>query len=304
MPIVSVLTAALPDRAELLAEAADSLAEQRLPDGWELEWILQEDGPTSRLANIPSARHASNGERLGIPVTRNLALSRARGQLVHVLDSDDVLLPDCLNAAIEAFEANPSIHWVVGRADDLLPGNTRLPFPPQIPPGIISPGVIGAFLEENGYPPITCTGITLRTATVRALGGWVAAPRAEDLALVVAISELTAGYLTPDVTWLYRRHPEQITRQSAWSVLHGESMALVRQRIQAVRDCGIRVDGVPEELIRPRADTQRADEDLPELVSERLHQIELEVGKMRAEQQAFAAQVMDLLTGAPELPDK
>jgi hypothetical protein len=82
--------------------------------------------------------------------------------------------------------------------------------------------------------------ITARSATIRALGGWAAVPRAEDLALVVALAELAPGFLTPDVTFPYRRHLGQSTRQASWVALHGESQTVVRQRLQAVRALGLR----------------------------------------------------------------
>jgi hypothetical protein len=115
-----------------------------------------------------------------------------------VLDSDDLLLPGALRTAIEAFAAHSGIHWVVGRADDLFPGPTRFPFPPMLPPGVIEPATINDFILDHGHTPITCgTGLTVRTEMVRALGGWVATPRAEDLALLVAITELRPDTLLP-----------------------------------------------------------------------------------------------------------
>ncbi|HEV7899623.1 MAG TPA: glycosyltransferase family A protein [Planosporangium sp.] len=249
MPLLSVLTAARPERGQLLAEAGDSLSRQDLPAGWELEWIVQEDAPTSTLAEVtqrfPFARHQANGESLGIAVTRNVGLTRANGSLVHVLDSDDLLLPHGLRTAIEAFDAHPHIHWVAGQADDLLPDSSRLPFPPMMAAGLIEPGVITTLIIEQGLTPVLCAGLTIRTETARALGGWVAAPRSEDLALLVSVAELTAGYLTPEVTWLYRRHAGQITRQTAWYALQGQSTTLIRQRIAAMRQLGLRVTGQP-----------------------------------------------------------
>ena len=130
MPVVSVLTAATADRADLVAEAGESLAAQRLPDDWRLEWIVQEDAVDAGLADLVGkfefARHAVNGERLGAATTRNIGLTRVTGELVHVLDSDDLVLPDGLATAIAAFAEHPDLHWVVGQADDLLPSGERV----------------------------------------------------------------------------------------------------------------------------------------------------------------------------------
>ncbi|BEL09317.1 hypothetical protein Q0Z83_075080 [Actinoplanes sichuanensis] len=245
MPLISVLTPVHAERAEFLAAAGESLAGQKLPEGWDLEWLVQEDGPDSAVAEIagrfPFARYQDNGETLGVNIARNVALCRAGGSLVHVLDSDDLLLPDALRTAVEAFDAHPRIHWVTGQAHDLLPDSTRLSFAAPLEPGLIEPGVLTQLILDSGRPAVPCAGLTARTETVRAFGGWVATPRGGDLALVVALAETTPGFLPPEVTWLYRRHPGQITGQAGWTRLQAESMALIRQRIAALRGLGVRV---------------------------------------------------------------
>ena len=246
MPVLSVLTAATADRAELLAEAGDSLLAQRLPAGWRLEWIVQEDGTEPGLADalrrFPIAAHAANGEQLGAATTRNLGLTRVGGELVHVLDSDDLLLPGCLATAIAAFAEHPGIHWVAGQADDLLPSGERMSFPPVVPPGPIEAGVVSVLVDEHRPLPVHPAGLTMRTATVRALGGWTASPRGDDNALLVAIAELTPGYLTPKVTWLYRKHEGQITGLPYFPVLEPIAWEVVRQRVAALREVGLRLD--------------------------------------------------------------
>lgn len=243
MPLLSVLTATHDGRAELLAEAGRSVAAQELPQGWELEWLVQEDGPAEAPdTGLPSG-HQANGAPLGIAPTRNLALARAAGELVHVLDSDDLLLPGALAVAIKAFARHPRIHWVAAQADDLLPGGTRVPYAMRLPPGLIEPGEISAFLATHGQAPIHCAGLTMRTATLRALGGWVGNPRAEDVALLAALAELTPGYLTPEVTWLHRKHSAQTTRRADWATLGEVSLTMIHQRLVALREIGLRLPG-------------------------------------------------------------
>ncbi|GLW27899.1 glycosyltransferase family 2 protein [Actinoplanes regularis] len=253
MPLISVLTPVHAERAEFLAEAGESLAAQDLPAGWELEWLIQEDGSASTPAVVaqrfPFSRYQANGESLGVNIARNVALARASGSLVHVLDSDDLLLPNALRTAIEAFDAHPRIHWVTGQAHDLLPDSSRLSFPAPLEPGLIEPGVLTQLILDSGRPAAPCAGLTARTGTVRAFGGWVATPRGGDLALLVALAETTPGFLPPDVTWLYRRHSGQITGQAGWSRLQDESMAVIHQRIAALRGLGVRVLSEPAPCI-------------------------------------------------------
>jgi glycosyltransferase involved in cell wall biosynthesis len=239
MPLLSVLTAAHAGRAELLAEAGNSIAAQALPAGWELEWVVQEDGVAPELERVVKqfafARHAANQEQLGIAMTRNIALSRVDGSLVHVLDSDDLLLPGALAVAIAAFRDHPEVHWVAGQADDLLPDGTRRPFALEWPAGPVAPGAFGAYVRERGELPVHCAGLTVRPRIVQAVGGWAANPRSEDSALMVAVAELTPGYITPEVTWLHRWHEAQTTGDGGWRSLRAESVLMVRQRLAALK---------------------------------------------------------------------
>ncbi|RAS64071.1 glycosyl transferase family 2 [Lentzea atacamensis] len=243
MPVISVLTPAHPGRAEYVREAGESLARQELPEGWELEWVVQEDAVTAELdlAAFPFTRHELNGERLGIAITRNLALTRASGELVHVLDSDDRLLPGALAVAIKAFQDFPDIHWVATQADDLLPDRSRKAFDPLISPGHLEAGAVNdyvlAHIDDRGMGrwPFHHGCMTMRADTVRALGGWAAIPRSEDGLLLAALCEVTPGYFTPEVTWLVRQHDTRSSRSGDWHRLLPQSMAMIRRRIEAIR---------------------------------------------------------------------
>jgi hypothetical protein len=81
MPLISVMSAIHPARGKLVEQAMDGVAAQELPYGWELEWVVQEDGPESELRDRLSGRYDwvrydANGVCLGIAATRNLALAR------------------------------------------------------------------------------------------------------------------------------------------------------------------------------------------------------------------------------------
>ncbi len=240
MRLVTVLTAAHAGRRALLEAAGESVARQRLPAEWELEWVVQEDGIEPELSGF--GRYQANHAQLGIAMTRNLALARASGELIHVLDSDDLLLPDALGTAIQLFERYPTIHWVAAQADDLLPDGTRIPYPLRFPSGFANPAMLNVFTVEHGEPPVSCAGLTMRTDTVRALGGWSANPCSEDVELFAAMSELTAGYITEDVTWLIRQHGARTTRDKNWlHTLREQSTAMVRQRVNALRDSRLQI---------------------------------------------------------------
>lgn len=246
MPLISVLTAVHPAGAGYLEPARDSACGQDLPPGWELEWVVQEDGPVSeisdRLGGDSRIRYAANGARLGVANTRNLALSRVSGVYLQNLDADDLLLPGALTTLIDIFESHLNVHWGIGQADDLLPDGSRKSFPPDLPFGIVRAGAVNAWANEHGGNwPIHCAGVMYRTASIRALGGWAATPADDDIAMFAAISEVTDGWFDESLTWLYRQHPGQMIRTEQhrqWSEA-GRRIAL--QRAKAARLAGVRI---------------------------------------------------------------
>lgn len=237
MPLITVLTAIHPAGAQFLSEARSSVLSQRMPAGWELEWVVQEDGPEKTLsrdlADDSRIKYDANGAHLRLAYTRSLALARTSGDLVQNLDGDDILLPEALANLIDRFESMPQIHWAVGQADDLLPDGSRKPYPPDLPFGIIAPGEANAWAAQHGGNwPIHCAGAMFRTASLRALGGWAAVPFDEDLVMFAALSQITDGWFDESLTWLYRQHEGQLVRshhQQQWSEI-GRRIALQRAR--------------------------------------------------------------------------
>lgn len=249
MPLLSVLTAVHLAGSGFLAETRASVLSLQLPPGWDLEWVVQEDGPASGeiaepLSGDDRIKHAANGTSLGAATTRNLALARVSGALVQNLDADDLLLPDSVATLITALTASPSAHWAVGQADDLLPDGSRKSFPPDLPFGLVPAGQVNEWAAQHGGNwPIHCAGVMYRTTSVRALGGWAAVPFDEDLIMFAALSQVTAGWFDESMTWLYRQHDAQLVRSDqhdAWSEV-GRRVAL--QRARAVELADLRLSG-------------------------------------------------------------
>ena len=244
MPLISVITAVHQPVAEYLHEAANSVAAQRLPAGWELEWLVQEDGETPAARELAAgAYYEANGSALGTATTRNLALTRARGRLVAVLDYDDVLLPHGLATLITAFDDHPEIGWAVGQADDLIDGR-RVPYKLRYPCGVVPAGQVGTMYEQTGLCQVACAGLVMPTGVVRAFGGWGALPRAQDVALLIGLSEVYDGYQHPAVTWLYRKHPGQTTHAAKPDTWGKQQDRFIRQRLEAVRSGALGSDQV------------------------------------------------------------
>lgn len=241
MPVISVITPFHGERVHYALEAGSSIAAQELPVGWSLEWVVQSDGPSdpcvkSEIDSFAFAQSYWHPFSVGPAAARNIALTHARGEYIHTLDSDDVLLPGALAVAVNAITTDNRIQWVVGQADDLLPNGDRQPHPSLLPTGFVSRGSISPYLDGDDELPVQTAGLTARTDVVRALGGWAAHPIAEDTLLFVALSEICDGWFTPEVTWLYRQHTGQITRTSGRGEPSWNSRIAERQRIAALRN--------------------------------------------------------------------
>lgn len=249
MPKVSIITATYAAGAGFLSATAASVQEQELPPGWTLEWVIQEDGPTPSLRDTVEVsgrwpvQYGAHGVQLGPAGARNAALSRATGDLVQVLDHDDLLLSGATALLIRRFEEN-SILWAVGAADDLLGDGTRKPWNSALPFGLIPAGTVNKWAEDHGGNwPVHCAGLMMRTELVRALGGWAASAVDEDIVMFAALSELGDGWNEETVTWLYRQHSGQTTRSATWRNLSSAGRQIALQRIAALRHIGLRLDG-------------------------------------------------------------
>jgi glycosyltransferase involved in cell wall biosynthesis len=244
---ISIITAAYAPLADYFAETIDSVTSQLLPSGWKLEWLIQEDGESphleSRVAGIPGVKYASNRAHTGIAATRNLALTRATGDVVHVLDHDDVLLPGALARLLPHFE-DASIHWIVGQADDLLPDGTRRTYESALPFGRVAAGVVNSWaMDHNGNWPIHCAGLLLRTQLVRAVGGWVGTPVDDDVIMFSALSECVDGFNDEATTWLYRIHARQTHKSAQWRERSSDGRRIALQRVEAIRAVGMGFNG-------------------------------------------------------------
>jgi glycosyltransferase involved in cell wall biosynthesis len=245
MPLLSVITAVHSGRQEYLREAAVTVLDQELPEEWEMEWLVQEDfdepemeGLVEQIAERDArVRYAANRTTLGPGGTRNLALWRARGDLVRTFDSDDLLLPGAIGHSLEVFGEHPDVHWSAGRTENLRLDGTRDPYlASPLPYGYVAPGVLNRVMAETGLCPIHCAGLTMRISTLRAVGGWVGLPVGEDVSMISPIAEIFPGWHDSAVTWLYRRHPGQITNEMPYDFWRSLGETAAEQRLIGLRE--------------------------------------------------------------------
>ena len=213
MSTISVITAVYDPHPDHLREARNSVAAQRLPPGWNLEWLVQEDDRSDTAEQLlgaePWISHGRN--RHGCQaITRNLALAASRGELIRNLDQDDVITPGALARDIAVLEAHPDVGWATSRVLDLLPDGSTEGFDHDPQVGRIERGAAVQHWRSHGYRlPVHPTTLCIRRSLAVALGGWMAVPGSEDTGLLIAASVLTTGWFTGEVGLLYRKWPGQ-----------------------------------------------------------------------------------------------
>lgn len=217
--LISVVTAVHAPAAVYLPDAYKSLCDQELPEGWDWQWVIQEDGETDQVTPyVPDDVRISFGQgrsgRAGM--ARTLALSRVEGEYVKVLDADDMLTPGALARDLQALTGNPGIAWATSRVLDLLPDGSTVGFDSDPPAGPIEPGTVLEYWKAHGYrAQVHPATLFVGRELLLALGGWMALPASEDTGLLLALSAVSRGWFTAQTGLLYRKWPGQVTSQAA-----------------------------------------------------------------------------------------
>jgi glycosyltransferase involved in cell wall biosynthesis len=220
-PRVSCITI-FHDAAPFLADAIDSVRAQRY-EAWEL--LLVDDGSTDGSTEI--ARAAAEGDdpriryveheghrNLGMSASRNLGVRRSRGDLIALLDADDLWLPEKLARQVEtlgtvrdaAMVFGPTTEramgaWAAGKPDR----QRKLGVAPDtlVPP----PGLVPVWLRGLGETPGTC-GVLVRREALLAVGGFEESFRGlfEDQAFFYKMALRFPIFVSGESWDIYRRH--------------------------------------------------------------------------------------------------
>lgn len=116
------------NRERYIASAIDSVLQQKLPKGWQLEVIVIDDGSTDATVEAIKA-YGKQVTFVPLPhsgkpaVPRNVGLRIAKGELIAFQDSDDLWVPDKLLKQIPSFD-DPKIVMSYGNAQSMLQDGT------------------------------------------------------------------------------------------------------------------------------------------------------------------------------------
>ena len=129
LPSISLVTPSL-NQGKFIRATIESVLSQGYPD---LDYHVRDGGSTDETlavlrefeSRVPFVSEKDRGQADAI----NRGMSRARGEVLGYLNSDDVLLPGALDAIGEAFASDPELMFAWGRAAYLdEAGNTVSPY--------------------------------------------------------------------------------------------------------------------------------------------------------------------------------
>jgi GT2 family glycosyltransferase len=233
-----------------LAQSLQSLADQTLAD---IRVLVVDDGSTDDTPEI-ARRFAAADPRFvhlrqpngGIVAALNAGLEAARAPYVARLDADDLAYPERLRTQIVAMEREPDVIALGCQAQYIDADGARLPG--QTSHLEIRPDYTALPARE---PYIMHPFLVMRTAALRALGGYRHVPHAEDTDLYWRAVEIGRLSNLPDVLGAYRVHGDSITSRSA---LNGRVQAVASQlsAVSARRRAEGRQDFVFGPELKPR----------------------------------------------------
>lgn len=214
MPRVSVVTAAY-NMSPYLHATIDSVLSQDYPD---FEFIILDDGSTDDSAAIIK----SYGDRVryhyqenaGVADACNLVMSLARGEYIHLLDADDMLLPGALSRLVPVLDRHPTAAFAYGDAQIIdstgeITGKRLAPRWMQDSELVPSEK---AFRELLRGCHITNSAVMIRKSIVESMPGFRAdAVPGEDWDFWLRITSGHDIAYTPHLVAAYRHHNSSIT---------------------------------------------------------------------------------------------
>lgn len=206
------------NRRSLLARAVASVMAQEEQD---FELIVVNDGSTDDTAAYlvsltdPRLRMISNPRNLGVAKVRNIALEASRGDVVAMLDDDDVYLPGRLSVPLTIFAQHPDVVGAMSSAvrlrrsgnDPANPHVLRVP-DTKLAPEAFEWALFCFLVGSEG------SGITFRREDAIAIGGfderliWH-----EDREFLIRLGRRGGCYLIGEALWQKNFSDDGLTTQ-------------------------------------------------------------------------------------------
>jgi glycosyltransferase involved in cell wall biosynthesis len=229
-PLVSIVIpayVATPRQAELLAETLDTVAAQSCRD---FETVVVDDGSPLEVDRIAGGRPGTvvlRQQNGGSAKARNTGIAASRGQYIIFLDADDHLLPQAIEAGLNAFCENAECGFVVGGREEMTYEGDPVPWSvPSMPRESRLYEILLGF-EWYIIPP---SSAMFRRQVVDLVGGFRDPWGADDLDFYLRVARQALGwcYEKPAVT-RYRRYSASSSRDGE-RMLHSIRVVYDRQR--------------------------------------------------------------------------
>ncbi len=211
-PRVTVMMAVY-NAERYLRESAESALAQTFRD---LELLIVYDPSTDRSLEVaralaaadPRVRIIENARKKNVAFVRQLALAEARGELVAVLDADDLALPDRIAVEVELLDRRPDLD-LVGTAYDVIDAEGRPVLSVSVPEDSLA--IRWRLLCGGAFGHST---VLFRRDAIRAAGGYdEAVESSEDYELMVRLAARGGRFAQlprPLVKW--RSHATSLSR--------------------------------------------------------------------------------------------
>ena len=234
-PLVSVLIANY-NYARYIGEALESVLCQTYPH---FEVIVCDDGSTDNSCEVIEA-YLEKDPRLklvrkqngGVATALNAAYRESNGQIVCLLDADDVWMPNKLQKAIEAFKSDPKCGFVIHNVIQ-IDGHGKLIKPTPMYRRLAS-GWMAPFALENGgfvhnIPPASAISVRREVANLLFPLNEAFVRNADSLIFRLA-PFVTVIESVPEVLSMFRLHGANATSSVALTVdgLEHEQIVLKR----------------------------------------------------------------------------
>ncbi len=206
-PFISVIVATR-NRPGLLARLLASLQALQYPY-WEV--VIVDDGSVDHTRLV-----AERYGRAGLPLTylyqpwrkmgaaRNLAMSRARGEIIAFTDDDCTVDPQWLHAVASTFDRHPESLGVQGKT--VTDHSAITPFTRQVE-------------QLSGGAPYRTCNIAYRAEIAQAIGFDTQLIRGEDVVMGMQVLEHGPITFAPDAVVVHPPRPKEWADRRAWRVL-------------------------------------------------------------------------------------
>lgn len=209
------------NRGRYINYAIDSVLDQRVPHGYQLEVLIIDDGSTDNTSQLVEkySKRITYKRILGSgrpAVPRNIGIRLAKGELIAFQDSDDIWAEDKLIKQLPAFE-DPQVVLAYGNAEFMDEDGRRTGRTVITPEQVHSGDIFKPLLENNFIS--TLTVITRKNIIERAgyFNESLKLRGTEDYELWLRISLFGKVKYIDEILSYYRTHEDNISSKDPYT---------------------------------------------------------------------------------------